>query len=807
MKKNIDLILRDNPFHLETFRVMNSAMFIQLWHAKNKSNTKSSTSEQFYRDASDRVFGKEPVSWRPFQLAFILLNLDGITRRSDDPEWFKRNEQVDLVWFPTGGGKTEAYLGIIALAIIHRRRSKEGSLQNGGTTAIMRYTLRLLATQQFQRATRLILALEQIRQWDTYGLGNEPVTIGLYVGENSLPNSMKNLHEECLKWNTVRDGRRGTSKIPLDTCFWCNEPLIFDDRGNGINREIVFQCSNSHCTFFDSVPVILCDEQIYKTPPTLLFGTVDKFASLAHKAGEGKNNANQDSRRVFGRGNLSNRPPDLIIQDELHLLLGPLGSAVGFFESAIDQLCTYTFTNESGREIKLRPKIISSTATTRNTKLQIRALYDRHVDIFPKNGTDYDDSFFAFYAREKVNDKVVYISNREYMGILPTGRTQMTTQMRLIATMFVHRALFEKKHADRLHLPEVTEAMDYYHTVINYFNSLREVGKADAQFYTEFTKYTRRLLKRVLRYRHMLECLYGYDTSFQKAELTGRLTGSEVVNELGRVAQRWNAKHRFPHPSDTGESKWQRGTLPPDMILATNMISVGIDVDRFNTMLINSMPRNIAEYIQASSRVARDKEGLVITLHNPFRLRDLSHFEKFREFHEKLYYFVEPISITPFSTKAVDRYISLYLATIIRHNCPELADQESASKMNVTKAEAIAVELMHYFETRMFRTNQLDDELKNLLTPSLKEHIEFTIRRALEQWCQLSDNQKEENYTLRYSYNPGFRKNPSRKIKAKGLYLDIDAYEENESNSLWIVPYSLRTVESEAILSVIEHKK
>ncbi len=807
MKQNIDLILQENDSNLETFRLMNSAMFLQFWHTKNKGVANERTSEEFYRNASDLLFGKEPVAWRPFQLAFILLNLDGIFQRSDDLLWFQRNEQVDLVWFPTGGGKTEAYLGIIALAIIHRRKTGEHSLYNGGTAAIMRYTLRLLATQQFQRAARLILALEQIRQWNKYNLGSEPISIGLYVGQDALPNKIDDLCKECLKWRPSDTGERGVSKIPLDTCFWCDHKLTFDDRGSGVNREIVFKCINTHCTFTNSIPIILCDEQIYKTPPTLLFGTVDKFASLAHKTANDKNKENQDSRRIFGRGNLSNRPPDLIIQDELHLLLGPLGSAVGFYESAIDQLCTYSFTDAANKEIKVRPKIISSTATTRNTKLQIRALYDRDVEIFPKSGVDHDDSFFAFFAREKVDGNVEYISNRKYIGVLPTGRTQMTTQMRLIATMFVHRALFEKEHADRLHQEDVAQTMDYYHTVINYFNSLKEVGKADAQFYTEFTKYTRRLFKRVLRYSHMLECFYGYDSSFNKVELTGRLTGTEVINELAQVTRRWDARHRLPHPSETDDTKWQRSTLPPDIILATNMISVGIDIDRFNTMLINSMPRNIAEYIQASSRVARDKEGLVITLHNPFRLRDLSHFEKFREFHEKLYYFVEPISVTPFSTKSVDRYISLYLATMIRHLYPEMADQRSAGKMDASKAKVITNELMQYFETRMKRTSHLEDELKNLLTPSLKEHIEETIEQALGQWCQLSENQSVEEYTLYYSFNPRWRKGHSQKIKPKGLFLDIDAYEENEPNSLWTVPYSLRTIDSEAIISVIENNK
>ena len=776
-----------------SFRLMNSAMFIQLWHSKRKTN--SITDFNFYKnEADDHLFGNTPAAWRPFQLAFILLNLDGIIQRSDDPEWFYRNELVDLVWFPTGGGKTEAYLGIIALTIINRRRLFP--TVGGGTTAIMRYTLRLLATQQFQRAMRLILALEQLRRWDLYSLGAEPISIGLYVGDDSLPNSAKNLFEECQRWNTRDDsGKRKESKIPLDVCPCCGKPLKFHNRGSATEPKIIFRCDNIDCTFSDELPVRLCDEYIYQNPPTLLFGTVDKFASIGHRVSTTKER--QDSRRLFGSGGLDNLPPSLIIQDELHLLLGPLGSAVSLFECAIDQLCSYK--NNSG--VFIRPKIISSTATTRNTELQIRALYDRDVSIFPKPGADYDDSFFSFYKRERVNGEDHFISKRKYIGIFPTGRTHMTTQMRLIATMFVHRALFEKEHASHLSDKDVQEAMDFYHSIIDYFNSLKEVGKTDAQFYTEFTKYTRRLFKRVLRYSDKLECLYGYDSSFKKSELTGRLSGAEVVDELEEVGKHWKAEYRLPHKTPNG-SDWVQGTTPPDLILATNMISVGLDVDRFNTIVMNSMPRNVAEYIQASSRVARSKPGLVVTLHNPFRARDLSHFERFREFHEKLYYYVEPISITPFSKKSVNKYLPLYNATMIRHLNVILANEDNAAALTPKLRETIKAELYVYFRTRLERTKKLSNDLKELLTDELEQYIEFFIDESLTKWQVMVDNQQSGEYSLRYSGSDFWNTMRHQRVKWKDLFLALDAYLDDDSDNMWAVPMSLRTVESEAVLNV-----
>ena len=801
MLNNIQLLLENNSDNMLSFRLMNTAMFIQLWHSKR--STKEETTFEFYKEkADDHLFGNFPAAWRPFQLAFILLNIDGIIQRPDDPNWKYRNEIVDLVWFPTGGGKTEAYLGIIAFTIINRRRSEP--VMGGGTTAIMRYTLRLLATQQFQRAMRLILALEQLRRWGAYDLGDEPISIGLFVGDNSLPNKAKGnkredgLLEECQKWNIIENDKRKGSRIPLDKCPCCGQPLKYQNFGSQSEPKIVFRCDNINCTFSDSIPVMLCDEYIYQTPPTLLFGTVDKFAALGHRVSSA--NPKQDSRRLFGKGGLEFLPPSLIIQDELHLLLGPLGSAVSLFECAVDQLCSYR--NDSG--LIIRPKIISSTATTRNTELQIRALYDRDVSIFPKPGTDYDDSFFSFYQREKVNDEVRYISKRKYVGIFPTGRTHMTTQMRLVATLFVHRALFEKEHVTELSDAKVQEAMDFYHSIIDYFNSLKEVGKTDAQFFTEFTKYTRRLFKRVLRYSDKLECLYGYDSSFRKSELTGRLTGAEVVKELDEVGKHWNAENRYPH-KDPKTNNWVPGSTPPDLILATNMISVGLDVDRFNTIIMNSMPRNIAEYIQASSRVARNKAGIVLTLHNPFRARDLSHFERFREFHEKLYYYVEPISITPFSKKSVNKYLPLYAATMIRHGYSNLANQESAGGLSPTIQQQLLRELAVYFKNRLTRTQALPDNLRELLTPELEDYIEMFIASALQNWQQLVDKQDAESYSLRYSGSTFLNELSRTHIKWKDLFLALDAYMDDEAVNMWAVPMSLRTVESEAVLNVKEN--
>ena len=466
-----------------------------------------------------------------------------------------------------------------------------------------------------------------------------------------------------------------------------------------------------------------------------------------------------------------------IIQDELHLLLGPLGSTVSLFECAIDQLCT--------RKDGTRPKIIS-TATTRNTDLQIRALYDRDLNIFPHNGVDYDDSFFAFYKREKKDGQDIYISKRKYIGIMPTGRTQMTTQMRLAAILLVHRAIFEAEHSQD---SGFEFAANNYFSVISYFNSLKEVGKTDALFYTEYSKYVRRLFKRVMPFGNLLECFYSMN-ELSEAELSGRLTGSEVNEKFAEVGQDWRIEKRLPH-KENGE--WVKGSTPPDYILATNMISVGLDVSRFNTIIMNSMPRNIAEYIQASSRVAREQKGLVLTLHNPFRSRDVSHYEKFREFHEKLYFYVEPISITPFSKKSVEKYLALYLAAIVRHSYDKLADRNSASKINESNlSDQIKQMVADYFNQRYERMQkpEISQLEKGLLTPELRDNIIRFVDEAIGQW-EAKANEVD-----------GLVYNSTQYQNAAALFSIPAGYDESNGDNLWTVPQSLRIVEPEAVLHI-----
>jgi hypothetical protein len=839
LKNNVDKYLVEGSDNLKKFRLMNTSMFIQMWHGKyaGKEEIKIKMENDsfcgfdadFYKTCNDDIFQKNiPSGWRAFQLAFILLNLDGIF--DDNSKNEKRNELVDLVWFPTGGGKTEAYLGLISLTILHRRMNY--AEKGGGTAAIMRYTLRLLTLQQFQRASKLIVALELMRRGHkSFGqeLGDEPIRIGLYVGDNQLPNKTSDLIDEFKKLNENK-----SSKIPFDKCVCCGEPIIgletiLAERNNNYNHDIGrLECSNNKCSMkipnvFQEVsrpdmgffPFLLSDEAIYHHPPALLFGTVDKFAQLAHKIDNTDGGRKKDSRRLFGRGNWENYkpyegylPPDLIIQDELHLLLGPLGTGVALFESAFEQLCT--------REDGTKPKVISSTATTRNTRLQIEALFNKNVSIFPKPGIDCDDSFFGMYEREykaEFKNGYKYTSKRRYIGILPTGRTQVWMQMRIDALCLAHRALFELEHhkSDTItpnFTNELSIAQNYYHTVVSYFNSVKEVGRTQAQVQTYILKETRKVLNRSMRSQKMLKSIFAFKEELVEAELTGRLTGEEVKDSLSRVERNWSSD-RFPIYkvdengdfilNDNGDKIIERKyNVVPEFVVATNMISVGLDVSRFNTIVMNSMPRNTAEYIQASSRVARNDLGLVLTIHHPFRARDLSHYEKFIEFHEKMYSYVEPISITPFTKKAVDKFMPLYVATIVRHFCTGFANRNTANDITQTDIVNIINRCMSYFISRQIRlSNHPDKAIRELLSETDLNYISRWIESSINNWFLGKDRASSDGLELVFK-----NANAGRADGEADLYSPLNNLNIKDYQQKWQVAMSLRNIEPTAVIHI-----
>ena len=851
--RNIEL-LRNDKKAMAAFRLMNTAMFMQLHHSWGIKESKKKERNDYFKDFENNedyyknteCFKFKDYEWRSFQLAFILLNIDAFVK----PEygditvedvfktgWPERNEIADLVWFPTGGGKTEAYLGIIAFTIAYRRFTK--GPEGFGTTVLMRYTLRMLTLQQFQRATLLICALEVIRKdkfkiSNNENLGDERITIGLFVGGSSLPNSWADTSYSKGMCTTLSDisNQIGKDKIstalPFTDCPWCGGPLFIDKElpnikpnhtkdGNkyGQRDQLNIACNSAGCSFHGrrsndekSIPFRLFDEDIYKFPPTLLFGTVDKFAAFANKVSTESEDVNRDSQRLVGKGyggrNIERNvlPPELIIQDELHLLLGPLGSSVGLFEKSIDALCSY-IDLETG--IKLKPKIVTSTATTRNTDKQIFALFNRRSEIFPKQGIFCDDSFFAFYERNKEDVNVIE-SNRKYIGVLPIGKTQVWMQLRVASITLTHRLKYlkEKYTNDEIFenpgiLIDLKDVFDYYHTVLAYFNSLKDVGKTQSQLSHYLPGDVNYVTKNTISWS-FLDKLIRNEKEINYSELTGRLTGEEVKTNLSDIEKKWSFL------SNNAGMFSLNSNNPPEFVIATNMISVGIDVSRFNTMIISSMPRNVAEYIQASSRVARDKEGIVFTIHHPLRSRDISHYQKFKEFHEKFYSYVEPISVTPFASKALDRYLAMYVAVLIRHNSSlGLRNNDDANKIDSAKINDIKKMIKNEIQEVLENSLKLDKHLKERKS-GVNSSIDGIISQddevadlilklddLLDRWIGKlsgSDSRPELKY-----------RNLSNETELNSLF--IDAIDDNYQDR-WKVSNSLREIGASIVIKTVQ---
>ena len=353
---------------------------------------------------------------------------------------------------------------------------------------------------------------------------------------------------------------------------------------DGRGYYIVFKCANSAygCEFSkdDPLPLYIIDDDIYEKTPTLILGTVDKFAMLPYTKGS----------EYFGFDNGKKvTAPDLIIQDELHLISGPLGSMVGHYETMINELCSIDI---NGR--KISPKIITSTATISRAKEQCHALYNcgrENVKQFPPPGLNAGDSFFAVEDRSR--------NGRMYVGILAAGASSVATAMiRLYAALLYA--------ASALEVNDETER-DPYWTHIGYFNSIRELGQVRTWIRADIDEYLHVIYKR--RREDKLPSYKGRRYIKRDEELTSRVKSERITAILGDL----NIKY-------TGSINEQTGDLPIDICLATNMISVGLDVPRLGLMSVAGQPKTTSEYIQATSRVGRDSDnapGIIFTMYNP----------------------------------------------------------------------------------------------------------------------------------------------------------------------------------------------
>lgn len=700
--KNIKF-LKENEEAFKSFKLANTAMYIQMFVSNEKQFGKKNielteideninyNNLDYFRENS--TFNPK---YRPFQLAFFLLNLESLINTDS----VDRNNIVDLLWFPTGGGKTEAYLALTAYTIISRRILNEDNAD--GVAVIMRYTLRLLTAQQFERATKLILSLDflrkQFKNKDEYYFGDTPISIGMWVGASSTPNSFKDakkifddISQNLVRANTSKNyDFQKANKFPIENCSWCGCKIIsknkfnfFEQGYHATTNSFKIKCINNTCTFSNELPIYFVDDKIYDTPPTLLFATVDKFAMISHR---------EEAHKLFNSIDKDKLPPDLIIQDELHLLSGPLGSITGIYESIVELLST------KGNR---KPKIIASTATTRNTAHQIEMLYgNRKLNIFPPMGLSYNDNFFSFVSND---------SKRKHIGFMPTGKTGLNSQIQILGNLFIARIELFKYLIENENLSheECINKMNYFWTIVSFYNSLRDVGK----IYNKVPAEILSLIKLLHSRYNISRDKYAFNwigLPSRTKELTSRIESNSIKKLLDELEQSFSL-NRYE-----GRDYVQKTV---DLVLASNMFSVGIDIKRLNVMLMNGQSKNVAEYIQASSRVGREDMGIVINLLDANRSRDKSYFENYVSFHNAYYKYVEPLSVTPFTEIAVDKVMASLLVAYVRHK-KGLYKNNQANDFNgnIDELKTFLSERIKNIKQRDYAINKLDEYVKKWTT-------------------------------------------------------------------------------------------
>ena len=737
LRAGLKVLLAD-PNALEAFRFANRSMARQrvrgIYALKR-------------RRGEELTFGSVDVrknrSWRPFQLAFLLLSIPSLADPKHPDRTSPAEAFADLLWFPTGGGKTEAYLGVAAFAMgIRRLQGVVENLDGGrGLTVIMRYTLRLLTLQQFQRAATLLCAMEIIRTADVAKWGAEPFTLGLWVGNKVTPGSTEQSQQAI---EAIRDKDRNRAGIAspaqLTSCPWCGTEIQpgRDIEVDKTARRTAIYCGDklSQCEFSKAksssnvhpgLPVKLVDEEIYHRPPTMMIATVDKFAMMAWRAEVRTlfGNVREECERHgllwpghdCGGGHRARkphptakvkavrgvRPPDLIIQDEFHLISGPLGTMVGLYETAVDDLCSWNI-----GKTKVRPKVVASTATVRRASDQVRNVFMRRLAIFPPKALDVEDDFFSM--QRSIESK----PGRLYMGICSPGSSRPAVLIRVYSAFATAaQSLFDTFGA----------IADPYMTLVGYFNSLRELGGmkrlAEDDVQTRSLRVDKGLTQRPGLQSRYLRTI---------AELTSRVGSEAIPRYLDQLEIPFDVAYDTNAARLSGAKRGLEAPRPIDIVLATNMLSVGVDVNRLGVMVVNGQPKGTAEYIQATSRVGRAFPGLVAAVLTWARPRDLSHYETFEHYHATFYQHVEAQSVTPFSPRALDRGLTGAMLAVMRNRFEPFAPNPGAGALTSPSRP----ELVSTIDSVTERTWEVteDSAKKNLAMAEMKSRADEWAKAA-----------------------------------------------------------------------------
>jgi len=655
--------------------------------------------------------------WYPFQLAFILMNLEGIVNPTS-----AERRRVDLLFFPDHGGKTEACLGLAAFTLVFRRLIHPG-ITGAGTSVLMRHTLRLPPPARIARASAMICALELIRQNDLKpALGDWPFEIGLW-DTRPLTAYRAGVMPEA------GAGRNPAPRFPLETCPWCGTAFTddsFETAPAWKSGTARVKCVSAACRFNGRdrwlpivSPVSASDDSIYRRLPCLLMATADKFAAFPWlgRVGGLFGKVDRFDRHGFygpcdpgvGSSLPAGRllPPDLIVQDDIGLVSGPLGTIVGLYETVIGEL------SANGN---VRPKIVTSTATVRKAGAQIMALFGRtDTDVFPPPGPDRNNSYFA---------KTVPASEAPahlYVGVAAPGRNVRSMLLRVYLTLLRRGNRFREDMAS-----------DPSRTLEGYFDALREAGGLRRLIEDEVKNRARSYVdrKRVRESQGLLD---------------GRDIGSIIIDLTSATAA-----------SDAAEAK-RRPDLPTedigsvDAAVATDPIGEGLDSLRLGLMVILGQPRTTSEYVQITGRAGRDRDkpGLVVAVLNYSKPRDRAHFERFGAFHKSFYRSVELIGVTPFSARALDRDLAAVTVALTRHGHKPMTTPGGADAIVTERPNlGFVPEVLGKLAEAHVQGNPGD-------LAALRRSVENKASSLLEAWETISKEQQAAAVRMKYYENEG----------------------------------------------------
>ncbi|GGD59606.1 helicase-related protein [Lacimicrobium alkaliphilum] len=676
--------LNNNEGAKQCFLLANQAMLMQMIHSgKGYGGTQKAANSFIFERPDYTEFAWSNYRWRPFQLAFQLLAIESVGNSNSDDR-----ELADLIWFPTGGGKTEAYLAVTAFELFHRRY--QFGETGGGTAILLRYTLRLLTTQQFERAAAMICACESLRRKDSEAWGNEPFSLGLWVGQGTTPNTFSNDSDTSpgayQVFKELCEAAKPENPFQLLSCPWCGSRLVPEAHSDNAKKygfrvsasSFEIFCTTETCDFHNQIPVQVVDEGLYASPPSFLIGTIDKFARLAWR---------DEPSSFFNGGRHQRKPPSLVLQDELHLISGPLGTIAGIYEAAIDVVM---------RRHGANPKYIAATATIRRADEQVERLYARPCNIFPPAGMRVEDSWFSREQNSSAENP-----GRLYVGIMGQYHTPVTSLVQTSAALA----------QSVIDVPLGAKAADGYWTQVVFHNSRRELGKTMTMALDDIPKRAEVIAQDRSRARKI-----------QPTEMSANIPSREIPEVLEALKT-----HR-----ESGSAI--------DMLPCTNMFSVGVDVKRLGLIMMNGQPKTTAEYIQASSRVGRDIiPGLVVALYPNNKARDRSQYESFIPYHQALYRAVEPTSVTPYAQPAMERALHAALIIVMRY-AAGLSGIDGAKRFDPD--EPTVADAIETLRSRMLAADPTNS--------TSKASVNSYLDQCVQAWADLARCARDGNIQLRY---------------------------------------------------------